>query len=328
MNAAARGPSSAAARLAALVLLSDRSPGLTPERGGRGAIASQRGGVLLEFALVSLVMYLLVSATITFGAMLHTAQVAQDAARLAARELALTPLPADIAFEEALELTADRIFDPNWLVLDLDAIATAGLGLDEVFAAAPLVNRALRPVLVFEQIAGRRLLRFPGALLQSPSPSPLNAGLTVGVPLVVSRAEDGTETVRWVPVVEELRADPVDPATGSFSAAAAGEDRGLVALRVNVPVQSAAMTSFDPIRDWPPAPNIASAHVANDPGVQTVPGSQPPYGGVLAALPAPESAPTYAGPFGLGTQYALGRAVRPYRRVISGQAIFRREVFE
>ena len=38
---------------------------------------------------------------------------------------------------------------------------------------------------------------------------------------------------------------------------------------------------------------------------------------------------TYAGPYGLGRQLALaGRVVRPFRRLVSAQAIQRREVFE
>ena len=36
---------------------------------------------------------------------------------------------------------------------------------------------------------------------------------------------------------------------------------------------------------------------------------------------------TYSGPYGLGRQYALGHEVRPFRRLLSGQAMFRREVF-
>ena len=35
----------------------------------------------------------------------------------------------------------------------------------------------------------------------------------------------------------------------------------------------------------------------------------------------------YSGTYGLGTQYVLGREVRPFRRLIAAQAIFRREVF-
>ena len=37
----------------------------------------------------------------------------------------------------------------------------------------------------------------------------------------------------------------------------------------------------------------------------------------------------YAGPYGLGRQFALaGRTLRPFRKLISAQAIYRREVVE
>ncbi len=36
----------------------------------------------------------------------------------------------------------------------------------------------------------------------------------------------------------------------------------------------------------------------------------------------------YAGPSGLGQQAALGKVVRPFRKVLSAQAIFRRVIFE
>jgi len=161
----------------------------TGSAGRRGPY--ERGAALVEFALIGLVLYLLLAALLSFGTMVQAAQVAQDTARLAARELALTPLPAVTSFEEALALTRDRVFDPNQLVVDLDAVADSGMDLDEHFASMPLVNRALRPVFVFDQVGGRRLLRFPGALLLSPEPTAFNAGLTVGVPQIVDRSDAG-----------------------------------------------------------------------------------------------------------------------------------------
>ena len=37
---------------------------------------------------------------------------------------------------------------------------------------------------------------------------------------------------------------------------------------------------------------------------------------------------THAGPYGLGVTLALGRELRPFRRLITSQALFRREVFQ
>ena len=81
---------------------------------------SERGAVMVEFAVVALALYFLIAALLSFGTMIQAGQVAQDVARLAARELALTPLPATATFEQALDATSDTIFDPNQLVVDLD----------------------------------------------------------------------------------------------------------------------------------------------------------------------------------------------------------------
>ena len=67
--------------------------------------AREGGGVLVEFALVSLVLYLMVAAGFALGRATSMSQTAQDVARLAARELALYPLAAGASFEDAL---ADR----------------------------------------------------------------------------------------------------------------------------------------------------------------------------------------------------------------------------
>ena len=47
---------------------------------------SQRGAVLVEFGLIALVLYLLLGALLSFGTMIQAGQVAQDVARLAARD--------------------------------------------------------------------------------------------------------------------------------------------------------------------------------------------------------------------------------------------------
>ncbi len=284
---------------------------------------SQRGAVLVEFGLMALVLYLLLGALLSFGTMIQAGQVAQDVARLAARELALTPLPAAMTFEDALDATSATIFDPNQLVVDLDALADSGIEVDTYFASMPLVNRALRPVFVSDRFQGIRLLRFPGALLVSPDPTAFNAGLTVGVPQVVARAEGGGEQIRWLPVVEEIRTDFADPATGPFSAASTAADRGLVALRVNVPSTASALASYDAPTTWPPEPNVFQAHRVGP--VNTVPGSAPPYGTPFAEA---VSQGVLGGEQGLGEMYAMTLTVRPFRRVFIGQALFRREVFQ
>ncbi len=298
----------------------------------RSDLERQHGAILVEFALIGLVLYLLLAALLSFGTLIHAAQIAQDAARLAARELALTPLPAGISFEDALDATADRIFDPNQLVVDI-ANAEADFGtLDAYFATLPLVNRALRPVFVFDRLPNtvtgelRRVLRFPGAPLWSPVPTSFNGGWTVGVPLVTGRSDAG-ETVRWLPIVEEIRTDPGDPGTGPFSAASTAADRGLVALRVNIPATAAGFAEYDAPASWPAAPNAGEPHLVVADAVTSAPGSSPSFGTIPAAWPS-DGPPVLGGAAGLGVLGALAQPVRPFRRVFLGQALFRREVYQ
>lgn len=285
---------------------------------------SSTGSALVEFSLVAFAFYLLVAAVITFGQLLHAAQVSQDAARAGARELSLMPLPADATFEEALALPTvqSRVFDPDLLVIDLDAIPN-GLDLESYVATLPVVNRSLRPAMILDIVevggATRRLMRVPGALVQSgTAPS----GLTVAVPLVESRGATGTETIRWVPVVEEVRSDPLDPTTGPFSVTSAASDAGLVALRINLPYQSSAMASFRSDPSDPFAPNGNDPNLADDAGVSEVNAAP----GALVGNDTGVS-PTYSGIYGLGKLQLLGEEVRPFRRVVTAQALFRREVF-
>lgn len=318
----------------------------------------ERGAALVEFALVSLVLYVLLAAGIEFGRMMFAASVVQDAARLAARELAVAPLRADVTFEYALtcDPLADaaclanlrrRVFDPACLVVDMNDPAVA-TDPEAYFASMPVVNRTLRSLFISEP--GRsNLLRYPGALLGDTSSRACSAigpngqaaatGYTVGIPMVTSRAAGGAETIVWVPVLEEIRAERPCPERGAFSlvytpsvddcgplGADPVADRGLAAVRVNYPYQAAALSGFQPapatLND-PRPPNWAGVIAADD-------------GAVLETNAAPGStlddqaiAGTYAGPYGLGRQLAFaGQTVRPYRRLVSAQSIHRREVFQ
>ncbi len=285
---------------------------------------AQRGAALVEFALVAFAFYLLIAATVTFGQLLHSAQVAQDAARAGARELALTPIRANWTFEQALSdpTVRDRVFDPDLLVIDLDNIP-GGVDLDTYFAGLPVINRSLRPVMIYDlvDVGGslRTLLRYPGALVTAPTAP---SGLSVAIPRVVTRDADGHETIEWLPVVEEVRTDRNDPTTGPFSVQSGALDSGLVALRINIPYQSAAMSSFRQSPAGMFEPNGNFVNEADDAAVVELNAAP----GALAAG-ASAASQVYAGPYGLGVQQALGKEVRPFRRVLTAQALFRREVF-
>ncbi len=275
-----------------------------------------RGGVLMEFALVSFALYLLLAAIFSLGRWMSVTQSAQDAARVAAREMALYPLPAEATFEQALDDEGFRqaVYDPGFLVVDLDALG-AGNTLDDVFAAMPVVNQALRPLMIQSvvDVAGsrRRLLHVPGAITDlASSPS----GLTVVVPRVTGRDPDtGQETIEIAEVLEEVRPGAFSVPPGDLLPPGdLGFDRGLVGLRLNIPFQSAFLTAY-----------FSSGGERNRPIEALDPGG----GGYTIVGPGPEGAGPYSGAFGLGELEALGRTLRPFRRLVSPQAIFRREVF-
>lgn len=317
----------------------------------------EHGAALVEFALVSLVLYVLLAGGIELGRLMFAANAVQDAARLAARELAVAPLRAEVTFEYALTCSpADdpgclvdlrrRVFDPACLVVNMTDPAVSA-DPEAYFASLPVVNRALRGLMITEP-ERPNLVRYPGALMGDLSGAPCSAvgpngqagatGLTVGIPLVTSRGGGG-ETITWVPVLEEIRAEKNCPSRGAFSLAylsALDEcgpleadplaNRGLAAVRINYPFQAATLSAFQPapptVTD-PLPPNWAGVIDADDSSVlenNAAPGS---------TLDSGAAAGTYAGPYGLGRQLAFaGRTVRPYRRLVSAQAIHRREVFQ
>jgi TadE-like protein len=300
---------------------------------------SQRGAALIEFALVSLALYLLLAATIEFGRLMFSAQGMQDIARLAARELAVAPLPADITFEAALTYVdpvsgnapvLQRIFNPACLVVNLDTFASDD-DIDAFFAAMPLVNKALRPLMIIDRSTGAILLRYPGALLSSNDPAATCAGqaapYTVGIPRVTARGADGEETFDWIPVLQEIRGDPADPSSGPFALSPGHE--GIVALRVNYPYQAATIGGFRASADGAFEPNINNRIVADD----SMDAPVPPTGTVLAKPDPADDAfyGPYAGRYGLGrlaTPLGNGQGIRPFRKLLAAQAIYRREVFQ
>lgn len=289
----------------------------TAHRRGR----SERGAVLVEFGIVVFVVYLLLAVTIDFGRLFFTAGAVQDAARATARELAVIPLPAGMSLQQALQdpKTRARIYQPEHLVIDLDRVP-GGLPLQDFLDGLPVLNQTLRPLMIFEKVGDRRLLRYPGALLLDPSTP---SGFTVGIPYVVGRDAQGVETIRWVPILEEIR-NPAFPDVSPFRLDTPAEmpQRGLVAIRINYPYQASMLSGYRGSPTVPPSPNVSRPVHADDTGVVQLNGAP---GGLL---PSGSDAGPYAGTFGLGRLYALGREVRPVRKLLSAQAIFRREVFE
>jgi hypothetical protein len=318
---------------------------------------TERGAALVEFALIALVLYVILAGMAELGRMIFTAQALQDAARVAARELSVMPLPAESIFDpppmmECLDYTPEeapvicrcevwqRVFNPAQLVIDLDNLPTPpdpeDDPLESFLASLPPVNQALRALMIVDHSTGGNLLRYPGALLNAAPPPPeqdiqgndcdlppATASLGVGIPRVTARSGTGVETIEWTPVLAEVRTEPNNPATGPFSITSAG----LVSLMLNYPFQAATLTGFRPSAPTPEdplPPNLSNFNVADDIQVQQT--EPPPIGETFPN--DPDAVGPYAGPYGLGRQLAFGQTVRPYRRLITAQAIYRREVMQ
>lgn len=269
--------------------------------------AQRRGSVLVEFAMVAFALYLLLAAGISMGRAIFAGQVVQSAAHAMAREMAtisLGPGNATVDFDVALARppVKARIFDPTALVIDRSLYPTAA-DLDAHFASLPVVNQLLRPLYVVDRVGGTNYLRYPGALVAGPD------GLTVMIPRITT-ADDGTTTVvDWVAPIEEVL--PVGQTESHFGIDAPDTKwAGVVSVRVTYPYQSATLSAFS--ADGTPASGAV--------GGGGLPAGYSLAGGSNAGL--------YSGDLGLGEQHAFGRAVRPFRKLITGQASFRREVVE
>lgn len=297
--------------------------------------ANRYGSVLVEFALVALVSYLLIVAVIEFGRLLFGAQTAQSAVEQAARELSRTPLPPAMTFSELFDpsqsLNGLAVYDPNFLAIDLSGWQ-GGESLQNYVArlGIPPVNLTLLPLMFVDFVSGVPILRYPGALVSSSQPAgakPGYSGYIVAVPIVVSPPGASPEVIEWHDVLEEITDSS---GTGPFSVTAATSTglQAVVAVRLNYPFQAATMSGFQSdTANSVFAPNIGNPMAADDGGISAT--NSAPAGG-LPVVPDSRGgglvSGTYGGAYGLGEQAALGKSVRPFRRLISVQAVFRREV--
>ncbi len=309
----------------------------------------RRGSVLVEFALIALAFYLLLAVAIEMGRATFGGQTIQAAADLAAREIARTPLSVTYTSlygtgggdtTAALNDRAVRqnVYDERLLVIDLDKNTADPI---TIIASFPVVNQQLFPLMIFDNLSipGRNLLRYPGALVtpgdeSAVTAAPLPAGFTdsglrVAVPLVTlsGGGTSVTETVTWVNVLEEINPGAFSvttPPTGST-----GGPQGMVGVRINYPFQAATLSrGYNPTTPFEPGTPV----VASDAAVTQT--NAPPGGASTAVGADPGPSPTqnnglqpYGGEFGLGFQLAMGQRLRPFRSLLSGQAVYRREIF-
>ena len=291
------------------------------------------------------------------------ANALQDVARVAARELALAPVRAErhVRLRALVRRRVRRRLPrrsegaassiPACLVVDLNdpAVASDPDGLlrrdaggqpgaanaddHRTVAAQPA---ALRGRAAQRSTAARRAAR------SGPNGQAAPTGLTVGIPLVESRDAGGVEAIRWVPVVA---GDPRGAGCGLSRRAVrsacvylANEDdcgpldadplpdRGLAAVRVNYPYQAAHAQRLSIVGADRRRSAAAQRRQLHRGRRRRRAGDQHRAG---RACSTTGRVGPYAGPYGLGRQFALaGRTLRPFRKLISAQAIYRREVVE
>jgi hypothetical protein len=324
---------------------------------------SRRGQALLEFAILIPLIIILIGATISFGLFFYQGNVLQQAVDVAAQEISRMPfspthelglgqlnkcnLPGPFVCDR--DDFTDQIYDESLLVIPDSAWDETSAFNDDFqayVATLPLLNRLLVPVMIREPTLERT--RYPGALVTN------DAGdLTVLIPLVAYNYNgvvdgyqcSGETIVEWVAPVEEIRVDHDMDLTnadeGPFRLLEGQEFvdeqmnpdirpsfvRGMVALRINYPAQSTTLinrTNLPGNPDDKVGQVIVVADDQNlndgDTGCYTLVVNDPPV--------ANGPADPFGGRYGLGNLAVLKGNVRPYRHVMTFQAIYRREVFE
>ncbi len=304
----------------------------------------ERGGVLVEFSVAVMALWLIVAATLDFGRAFAASHVLQSAARTATRALALQEVAWNADFKTAL----GSVYDERYLVQDADCLENVARGNNRSLAEeldaqlqeqGLILNRMLQPLMIFEVVSvdgpAQRLIRYPGALLRNGLPQrnenrPCSTRFTVGVPVV----DDTLREVRFHAVVEEL-----DPGAFGLSEEDPPEDNrvlpGTVTMRLHYPFQAVGLSAWRIIggTNRPVELGETDGYAIEDldkVGASMIDalddvdadGSSRAY----AVNEAGATIPVYAGRMGLGVQGLLNKQVRPFRRVITAQAIMPREV--
>lgn len=294
--------------------------------------------MLAEFALLAFVVWLLLAGVLELGRALSAQQVLQHAARTIAREMSRLELPHDASFEEALR----RVLDTRYLVIDAGLLVRcdlAGFGepghgaaIDALFDGLPVGNKLLRPLMIADRVGGIPMIRYPGAVLRrTDADGTCGDGsiFTVGIP----QLDAAGTTVRWRRVVEPD--ESLASASADRTGFALGEG-GWVGVRLHYPFQSAGLLQsvgtgvIDPRTGRETQTLVDADRPLADVGLETLDADLWLYAGTS---PAADTVAAYGGTRGLGRLFSLpdssgvARTVRPYRRLLSASAGFRREIF-
>ena len=301
--------------------------------------SGRRGQVLLEFAVVAFLMTLLLGAMLAFGFLFYSANIVQQAADVGAQELARHPFNPTGTFTEGLDDSG--LFDEKFLYCQIGGLGEEDLpdGYNpndyyELQDQMPLINRLLFPLYIYDR--DLNAIRYPGTVVERTSDSEL----TVLIPIVGTRDETtGVENItEWRKVVEEITPLGEDEGPYSINSTTTGQlDTGMVALRINYPYQSAALVAYQQkdsdgnvleVSDAVGRDDITNVVIqANDDAVTnaTLPDG---YSLTTPTFDATTYGLAHRGEFGLGSLQAHATTVRPFRKVITAQGIYRREVFE
>ena len=304
----------------------------------------RRGQALVEFAVVAFVFTFLLAAMLAMGFLFFSANVLQQAADVGAMELARHPESPTADFKTGL--------DNSGLYSEAALVVPVGTNPADL----PLINQLLFSVYVYDPDID--MVRYPGTLVTNGSGEttvvisiigPGNRDTTTGANPIGTNGVDVIS--EWRRVVEEVT--PTGEAAGPYSmTATTGElgglgQPGMVALRINYPYQSSALVAYvhtdadgsviappetigrDDVLNVPITANdavVTGAATATFPDGQTLAAAG--YALVNPVANPNISASAHRGTYGLGEAQAFLTTVRPYRKVISAQGIYRREVFE
>jgi len=312
-----------------------------------GSRSTNRSGqALIEFAVIAFVLSLLLSAMLTFGFMFFGANVLQQAADVGAMEFARHPFTPTGTFSAGLD--DSDLFDEQYLFCQIGGSDTTEEDLPAAYTEAdyqalqnrmPMINRLLFPLYVYDR--DRNAIRYPGTVVTRDSDSEL----TILIPIVGFGNRDantGVETIsQWREVVEEILPDGATAGPYAVDASATEYGNlnggGWVALRINFPYQSGAMVAYQQqdsggtvLRTPDALGRDDITNVAVEADDASVTAAALPTGFTLPAAitDATIDGLPHRGTYGLGSMQAHLTTVRPYRKVLTAQGIYRREVFE
>ncbi len=322
---------------------------------------ARRGQALVEFAIVAMIFCMLLAGMVSFGLILLKANVTQQAADVAAQELSRTALNPvnqinpgnensyldDVLYADVTNASTpyqavrQQLFDEKYLYVAVANMTTDSLSSES--ANWPLINRLLVPAMVYDVDA--KAYRYPGAIVTNNT----TGATTVLVPLVTGRDPNTwVETIEWHRPVEEVKFPNSSnaPTAGQFSLAATDPNGssgttsftpGVVAIRIYCPVQT-PMVGYQPnpgnAQSSQTLTNIEYQIEASDAAVSV----SDPSGlmGTYTPVVAADSGhgTTEGGEYGMGSFYYSGppmarpiTIVRPFRKVVVSQGVYRREVF-